>query len=506
VSVGSAPTAGGLNQRRLAALHQVSLAATAVLDPAELARVVLDEAVRIFAAERAFLFLVGPDGDTLEPYLGRDSAGVDTGEPTGYGSTLVERVRESRTSLVVTGSEEGAALGSQSTMVHGLRSIMVSPLLVKGRLLGVVYLDSRVARGIFTGDDVELLVAVTHHFAVSLETARAAQLELAVSTAHRERDLAERLRRAVADLGATLDPDEVLRRLLSTVAGSLPVDRACVVLTAGGTATVAAVLGGTARAAGATVEAEAVRMLRAGPGRGTATTRPDVVVYLLGPAVDGWLAVGLTVRGEPHGVLVAGSSSTPRFGDAEAEIAAALAAHGMTAYDNARLFRRVEDLAVRDALTGLFNRRHFFDLGARQFAAARRYTRPLAALMVDIDRFKAVNDTYGHAAGDAVIRAVGARIAATLRGTDLLCRYGGEEFAIVLVETGKDPDQVGERLRAAVEEEPVETDAGPVRVTVSVGAVELESEHATLEALLRAADGALYEAKRAGRNRVVTAP
>ena len=151
------------------------------------------------------------------PHLGRDADGNDIDELTGYSSTLVDRVRDTGEALVVTGSEEGVALGSRSALVHGLRSIMIAPLLLDGRLLGVVYLDSRVAKGIFTADDVDILDAITNHVAVSLETARAAQLEVAVQAARRQRDVAETLRAAMAELSATLDPDEVLRRLLQAL-------------------------------------------------------------------------------------------------------------------------------------------------------------------------------------------------------------------------------------------------------------------------------------------------
>ncbi len=203
-----------LNQRRLAALQQVSLASATVLDPRELAQVALEETVRILGAERAYLFLVDPDLDQLVPTLGRDAAGAELGELTGYSTTLVERVHKSRKALVVSGSEEGVALGSRSAQIHGLRSIMIAPLLFRSRLLGVVYLDSRIARGMFNEDDVDTLMAITNHVAVSLETARAAQLAVGVEVARRQRDVAETLRQALAKQSATLDPDEVMRQLL----------------------------------------------------------------------------------------------------------------------------------------------------------------------------------------------------------------------------------------------------------------------------------------------------
>jgi serine/threonine protein kinase len=193
-------------QQRLQALQQVSLAASRIVDPAVLARISLDHTIRILAAERAFLFLTD-ERDDLVPFLGRSADGHDISELTGYSASLVERVHRDGSPLVVTGTEQGEALGAQSVVLHGLRSIVIAPLLLEQRRLGVVYLDSQVAKGIFTADDVDILTALTTHIATSLETARAAQLAISVQTARRERDLAERLREASQALaGATTPP------------------------------------------------------------------------------------------------------------------------------------------------------------------------------------------------------------------------------------------------------------------------------------------------------------
>ncbi|GGQ82210.1 protein kinase domain-containing protein [Couchioplanes azureus] len=221
---------GTRHGQRWAALEQVSLAASRVLDPVKLARIALDETIRILGAERAFLLLLDPATGGLVPHVGRDAAGADLAELTGYSASLVERVRADRQALVVTGSEEGEALGSQSMLVYGLRSILVAPLQLDGRLLGVVYLDSRVAKGVFTADDVDILTAVTHQVAVALETARTAQLELTVEAANRQRDVAEGLRQAMTWLAGTLEPDVVLRRLLVTMTRARGRDRAWLVL------------------------------------------------------------------------------------------------------------------------------------------------------------------------------------------------------------------------------------------------------------------------------------
>jgi diguanylate cyclase (GGDEF)-like protein len=127
--------------------------------------------------------------------------------------------------------------------------------------------------------------------------------------------------------------------------------------------------------------------------------------------------------------------------------------------------------------------------------------------MLDLDHFKQVNDRYGHGAGDDVLREVAHRIQATVREIDVPARYGGEEFAVVLPETGLDTArEVAERIRRAVAGAPIATRQGPVAVTLSAGVAVTDARSGELGALLEAADGALYQAKAAGRNRVAVAP
>jgi diguanylate cyclase (GGDEF)-like protein len=154
-------------------------------------------------------------------------------------------------------------------------------------------------------------------------------------------------------------------------------------------------------------------------------------------------------------------------------------------------------------MTGLFNRRHFSELGQVEVERAVRYQRGLGVLMVDIDLFKRVNDTLGHRAGDAVLQAVSRMCRAQLRSSDIIGRYGGEEFAIVLPESSEERARaVAERIRASIEATPIDTPNGPAQVTISLGLALLSPTDNDLELLLDSADRAMYEAKQAGRNRV----
>jgi len=164
------------------------------------------------------------------------------------------------------------------------------------------------------------------------------------------------------------------------------------------------------------------------------------------------------------------------------------------------------EMAITDALTGLFNRRYMEShLGTLVEQAIAR-GKPLAALVVDIDYFKSINDSYGHDAGDDVLRDFALRIKRSIRGIDLACRYGGEEFVIVMPETDMTvAAMVAERLRRRIAAEPFAIDQSKrsVPVTISIGIASLRGKEDTAAAVLKRADQALYRAKRDGRNRVV---
>ncbi|MBC2773623.1 PleD family two-component system response regulator [Rhizobium sp. AQ_MP] len=170
--------------------------------------------------------------------------------------------------------------------------------------------------------------------------------------------------------------------------------------------------------------------------------------------------------------------------------------------------RQTIELAVTDGLTGLHNRRYLDTHLRTLFARAKVRGRPLTICITDIDRFKQVNDVYGHDAGDEVLKEFAGRIRSTVRGADLACRFGGEEFVVVMPDTAADvAATVAERLRGMIEARPFQLRSGetPLMLTASMGIATLGPGIETPEQLLKQADRALYEAKNSGRNRVVAA-
>lgn len=164
----------------------------------------------------------------------------------------------------------------------------------------------------------------------------------------------------------------------------------------------------------------------------------------------------------------------------------------------------LERLSLTDALTGLANRRSLEATLGNEMRRAIRYHHPLSLLLLDLDHFKRVNDTYGHPVGDHVLRTVATILKTSLRETDTVARMGGEEFAVILPETRcEDAVRVAERLRSAVEAHGCLTPTGTLPLTISIGVAVRQEGESTLESFVARADAALYEAKRRGRNRVI---
>jgi diguanylate cyclase (GGDEF)-like protein len=312
--------------------------------------------------------------------------------------------------------------------------------------------------------------------------------------------------RIFGELAGSIDLDEVLSRTLEAAGALDGVDAALVMLpdTQGGKPLVATL--------GLSVE-EAERHAITGPPDGRLAraitmsyTYPELDPSAAPPEnglIHSGLAVPLPGETQTLGYLtVFTRAKGHQFSDDDVRQLETLALRAGPAIENARRFREARQLADLDALTGLHNRRYFHETLARECARAHRYERKLSLVVFDLDDFKDVNDRIGHLAGDAVLAEAAERVREVVRTSDIACRVGGDEFAIVLPESSlEDADQLYRRILNAVSSRPL-GQAG--KLFVSAGVAELRPEDDPVSFFKRG-DDALYRAKESGKGRAVTA-
>jgi diguanylate cyclase (GGDEF)-like protein len=216
-----------------------------------------------------------------------------------------------------------------------------------------------------------------------------------------------------------------------------------------------------------------------------------------------YLAVPLKLRGRVIGVLSVQSKKIDAYDSNQIRMIETFATQTSAAIENALLFKQKERLAITDGLTGLFNHRYFSELAEKELSRAVRYQKPLSFIMIDLDFFKQVNDNFGHLKGDQILQQISKNCLKILRKIDIISRYGGEEFCVLLPETDiKEAVAVAERLREAIGSSQLVTKEGVVKVTGSLGVSSLGMCEPEIKNLIDCADKALYEAKKTGRNQV----
>jgi len=220
------------------------------------------------------------------------------------------------------------------------------------------------------------------------------------------------------------------------------------------------------------------------------------------PSHPSLLVLPLVIHDRALGTLILSAKRRHAFGDSVRPTLEVLASHLAVSLSNARMMQKLETMATTDGLTSLLNRRALLESGAQKIAAAARFDRKLSLLVVDIDHFKRVNDTYGHDTGDVVIRGLADILRRQKRATDVVARFGGEEFVLLCEQTDeKGAMLLGERIRDDLAKTAFRTVHGSISVTCSLGMATFPEAGRDWDALFRAADEALYLSKRSGRNR-----
>jgi diguanylate cyclase (GGDEF)-like protein/PAS domain S-box-containing protein len=429
--------------------------------------------------------------------------------------TLTEAVLEKGQSLVIDDVFKTSDLSPRLAKLFSTRSALVLPLIANHQKLGAALISFDTFHK-FTQTEIQLGERAATQIALAILKSR-----LLAEAQQRARE-AETLRQASAAVVATLNQQEAIARILVELNKVVPYDSASVQLIEDGDLVIVGERG---------FEPNSTQGMRFPLTSDT----PNAIVferkeyYIIADApqvyatfrksphdhIHGWLGVPLRVHDEMIGMLALDSTQPGTFTIDHARLAQSFADQVAIALENTRLFEETQRLAIHDSLTDLYNRRHFMELARKEFRRAKRYQTPISVIMLDIDHFKQVNDTYGHAVGDEVLQAVAQTCKDNLRTTDEIGRYGGEEFVIILPETTAqnnktadshtlEPAQiVANRLRTTIENNPILTAHGAIPVTISIGLAELNAASNNVETLIDFADQALLVAKQTGRNRVV---
>lgn len=331
-----------------------------------------------------------------------------------------------------------------------------------------------------------------------------------------QRIFSDALRSSVSALNSTLKIDEVLDMILSSLEKVIPHDIANIMLVdETGSARVVRARGYEVGGLEKILSkmniqvAEMPNLLKMAVS-GAPLVIPDTRTESSWVDVDGtdwvrsYIGAPILVKGKVVGYINLDSTKPRSFDRSHADRLQLFADQAALAIENARMFEKVEQMAIVDTLTGLYNRRHFYELAEREVERFRRYHSPLSLILLDLDHFKLVNDNYGHQVGDYVLNELARLFSVTLRKMDIPGRLGGEEFVLLLPETGLDQAVLAaERLRQNIDANDFATEGHHIHVTATMGVVEMGEDISNVQMLISLADKVMYKAKSAGRNKVL---
>lgn len=484
--------------QKVAILYDASQAVLSTFDLDEVLQQILVIARDYFHLQNVAILLLEKESGEL--YV-RRQVGWDEGQdkirmPVGKGMTGAAAQQKRPIYAPDVRKDPRYVLSAKAT-----RSELAIPLMVRDQVVGVLDCQSEKLNH-FDAETVDLLTLFSTQASMALQNARLYSLE------RRRASQLEAINAIAQQMTAVLDLNQLLSKVCVLIQEAFQVSQVSVLLRDESELVMRASFG----ALSARVP-EGGR-LAAGEGSwGRALERAKTVIENSGDGSverlytesGSEMCIPLISFGQALGVLVLGSKQVGAFNSGEMQPLESVADICATAIQNAHYVERVKQLAYLDGLTGIFNRR-FFELRiAEEIERCRRFDFGLGVLMIDIDQFKRLNDEFGHVLGDEVLRQISSIFHQQVRKIDVVCRYGGEEFSILLSQTSPQQSMaIAEKLRKIVET--WEFPGVPRPVTISVGTANYPEHGTTRDELMKAADSGLYAAKQSGRNRVCLAP
>ncbi len=482
--------------QKTAILYDASQAILSTFDLDEVLKQILSIVRDYFQVNKVGILLL--DSHSKEFVLRSQIGGFDEKSLPSNLGVAGQAVRQKRPIYVPDVSKNGHYLAN----FPETRCELAIPLMVRDEVVGI--LDIQADRvDYFDSEALDLLTLFSTQASIALENARLYSLE------QRRAAQMEAINIIARQTTALLDLDELLGKVCALVLEHFGVDHVVVLIAEDDQLVLRTHKGkltpciskGTAIPSGSGLSTKALEGGKTVVENEVTLVRNYVAGFIETRAE---LCVPLVFYGSKLGVLALESAEPGHFQPEDIQPIEAVADICAAAIQNAHYFEKVQRLAYLDGLTGIYNRRHFEKQIMSELERAERYETHFSVIMVDIDQFKKLNDEFGHILGDEVLRQVSSLFQQQLRKVDVVCRYGGEEFAIIIPQTrGTAAVGTAEKLRRKIET--YLFPGVPRRVTISAGVAEYPVNGITRDELVAAADAALYAAKLAGRNRVKAA-
>jgi diguanylate cyclase (GGDEF)-like protein/PAS domain S-box-containing protein len=496
--------------RAMAALYESSLEINAQPDLSTLLYALVERATRLLNTSMGGLYMVRPDGKSLELVISYNLGKDYTGAVLQFGEGLSGLVAQKNEPIVVEDYSHWENHAAPYKDI-GIKRILGVPLRFKGKVIGVINATDSLRTGTFTDEEIRLASLFADQAAIAIENARLLEEK------NRHLDQLRSINRISLAITSGLDMDHVLKTLHEQCQQVAPSDVFYVALYDEASSLIHIPLfyeDGQYR--------EGVsRDIREHPGNLGSVIRARRTLSLQDPIAvntrtshsgtaglrkpcQSYVGIPLTLRERVIGVMVVQSYRPKAYTEEDIRTLETIALQAAIAIENARLYGEEQRLAIIDELTGAYNYRGLQALGGREVDRARRFGRSLSALFFDIDGFRNFNNQYSHATGNLVLKAVAGQCHAHMRSVDLVSRFGGDEFVVLLPETTLETARkAAERLQEAVSSMRVKTSHGELSVTSSMGVAQLTAEIPDMGTLIDRANQAEHQAKEKGEGSLV---